>query len=142
MVTATDISPEALATAVANAADAGLASRFTPVLSDWLTAIEGKFHAIVSNPPYIPSEEIDGLQAEVRLHDPRGALDGGADGLDPYRAIAMDSAVHLENGGRIAVEIGHTQRSDVGKIFTKAGYKLLEAHRDLAGSDRAMVFSF
>jgi release factor glutamine methyltransferase len=142
MVTATDISQEALATAAANAADAGLADRFMPVRSHWFSAIDGKFHAIVSNPPYIPSEEIDGLQAEVRLHDPRGALDGGADGLDPYRAIAKDAAVHLEDGGRIAVEIGHTQRDEVGQLFAKAGYQLLETYRDLAGSDRVMVFSF
>ena len=64
-VTATDISDEALATAAGNAADAGLADRFIPLHSDWFSAIGGKFHAIVSNPPYIPKEEIDGLQAEV-----------------------------------------------------------------------------
>jgi release factor glutamine methyltransferase len=142
VVTATDISQEALATAAANAAEAGLADRFIPLDSDWFSAIDGKFHAIVSNPPYIPSEEIDGLQAEVRLHDPRGALDGGADGLDPYRAIAKGAAAHLRDGGRIAVEIGHTQRHEVGQLFAKAGYRLLETYRDLAGSDRVMVFSF
>ena len=142
MVTATDISQEALATAAANAANTGLADRFMPVHSDWFSAIDGKFHAIVSNPPYIPSEEIDGLQAEVKLHDPRRALDGGADGLDPYRAIANGAAVHLENGGRIAVEIGYTQRDEVGQLFAKAGYRLLDTYRDLAGSERVMVFSF
>ena len=80
VVTATDISEEALATAATNAADCGLADRFIPLHSDWFSAIGGKFHAIVSNPPYIPHEEIDGLQAEVRLHDPRQALDGGRTG--------------------------------------------------------------
>ena len=142
VVTGTDISEGALAIAAANAADAGLADRFIPLHSDWFSAVFGKFHAIVSNPPYIPSDEIDGLQAEVRLHDPRRALDGGPDGLDPYRAIAKGAAAHLGDGGRIAVEIGHTQRQDVGQVFAKAGYRLLTAHRDLAGSDRAMVFSF
>ena len=92
--------------------------------------------------PIYRSEEIDGLQAEVRLHDPRRALDGGADGLDPYRAIANGAAVHLEDGGRIAVEIGHTQRDEVGQLFAKAGYQLFETYRDLAGSDRVMMFSF
>ena len=88
VVTGTDISEGALAIAAANAADAGLADRFIPLHSDWFSAVFGKFHAIVSNPPYIPSDEIDGLQAEVRLHYLRRALDGGPDGLDPYRAIA------------------------------------------------------
>jgi release factor glutamine methyltransferase len=141
VVTATDISDQALATAAANAADCGLADRFFPLHSDWFSAIGGEFHAIVSNPPYIPSEEIDGLQAEVRLHDPRQALDGGPDGLDPYRMIAKGAAAHLRDGGRVAVEIGHTQRQEVGQMFAKAGYQLIAAHRDLAGSDRVMVFS-
>ena len=141
VVTATDISEEALATAAINAADCGLADRLIPLHSDWFSAIGGKFHAIVSNPPYIPSEEIDGLQAEVRLHDPRQALDGGLDGLDPYRMIAKGAAAHLRDGGRIAVEIGHTQRQEVGQLFAKAGYQLIATHRDLAGSDRVMVFS-
>ena len=123
VVTATDISDEALATAAANAADAGLADRFIPLHSDWFSAIVGKFHAIVSNPPYIPSEEIDGLQAEVRLHDPRRALDGGPDGLDPYRAIAEAQRRIWSDGGRIAVEIGHTQRQEVEQLFAKAGYR-------------------
>jgi release factor glutamine methyltransferase len=141
VVTATDISEDALATAAVNAVDAGLGDRFIPLHSDWFSAIGGKFHAIVSNPPYIRSEEIDGLQAEVRQHDPRRALDGGADGLDPYRAIAKGAALHLADGGRVAVEIGHTQRHEVGQLFADAGYGLIATHRDLAGSDRVMVFS-
>ena len=142
VVTATDISEQALATAAANAADAGLADRFIPLHSDWFSAVSGKFHGIVSNPPYIPSEEIAGLQAEVRLHDPRVALDGGPDGLDPYRTIAEGAATYLEDGGLIAVEIGHTQRHEVEQVFAKAGYRLIATGRDLAGSDRVMVFSF
>jgi release factor glutamine methyltransferase len=141
LVTATDISTEALATAVGNAAAAGVSSRFKALDSDWFSAIGGKFHAIVSNPPYIPSEEIDGLQAEVRLHDPRKALDGGPDGLDAYRQIAEGAATHLEHDGQVAVEIGHTQRQEVGRLFAQAGYQLVSMHRDLAGSDRVMVFS-
>ena len=141
LVTATDISAEALATAADNAAAAGVSSRFTALQSDWFSAIGGKFHAIVSNPPYIRSEEIAGLQAEVRLHDPRRALDGGPDGLDAYRHIADGAATHLEHGGQVAVEIGHTQRQEVGRLFAQAGYQLISMHRDLAGSERAMVFS-
>jgi release factor glutamine methyltransferase len=141
VVTATDISKEALVTASANAAESGLADRFIALHSDWFSAIDGKFHAIVSNPPYIPTEEIDGLQAEVRLHDPHVALDGGRDGLDAYRTIAAGASAHLDDGGRVAVEIGHTQRQQVEQLFAKAGYGLLATHLDLAGTDRVMVFS-
>lgn len=141
IVTATEISHAALATAAVNAEAAGLAGRFIPLLSDWFSAVVGQFHAIVSNPPYIASDEIDGLQPEVRLHDPRRALDGGPDGLDAYRAIAAAAGAHLVQGGRIAVEIGHTQRQQVEDIFTAAGYRLIATYRDLAASDRVMAFS-
>jgi release factor glutamine methyltransferase len=140
VVTATDISVGALATAAENAAHNGLSERVTFVRSDWFSAIHGKFHAIVSNPPYIPSSAIGGLQAEVRLHDPHRALDGGADGLEAYRTIAQGAAERLEDGGVVAVEIGDGQRRDVNRIFAEAGYELASAHRDLAGTDRALIF--
>jgi release factor glutamine methyltransferase len=141
LVTATDISAEALATAAGNAAAAGVSNRFTVLHSDWFSAVGGKFHAIVSNPPYIQSEEIEGLQAEVRLHDPRLALDGGSDGLEAYRRIAGGATVHLEHGGQVAVEIGDSQRQEVEWLFAQAGYQSISTLRDLAGSERAMVFS-
>jgi release factor glutamine methyltransferase len=139
-VTATDISPDALATASENARASGLTGRFFPLLSHWFSAVRGKFHGIVSNPPYIRSEDVDGLQPEVRLHDPRRALDGGADGLDAYRAIAEGAAEHLESDSIVAVEIGQTQRQDVNRIFAEAGYRLVSVHRDLAGTERVMLF--
>jgi release factor glutamine methyltransferase len=139
-VTATDISPGALATAAENAAAAGLSDRFIPLLSDWFLAVRGKFHAIVSNPPYICRQEIDRLQPEVRLHDPRRALDGGPDGLDAYRTIAAGAAAHLEDGGMVAVEIGDGQRQEVDRLFAEAGYRSLSSYRDLAGTERALVF--
>src|SRR5262245_61332782 len=92
IVTATDISTGALATAAENAAEHRLSERITFVASDWFSGIHGKFHAIVSNPPYIPGSAIGGLQTEVRLHDPHRALDGGADGLEAYRVIAAGAA--------------------------------------------------
>ena len=119
VVTATDISEGALATAGRQRSRLGLGDRFIPLRSDWFSEIDGKFHAIVSNPPYIRGDEIDSLQAEVRLHDPRQALDGGLDGLDAYRTIAEGAAAHLEDGGRIAVEIGHTQRPEVEQLLPK-----------------------
>jgi release factor glutamine methyltransferase len=140
VVTATDISPEVLATARENAAANGLTERFTPLLSDWFSAVGDEFHAIVSNPPYIPSDAVDGLQREVRLHDPRRALDGGADGLDAYRTIASGAGNHLESGGFVAVEVGQGQRWDVTRIFAEAGYEPGPVYRDLAGTERVLLF--
>jgi release factor glutamine methyltransferase len=140
VVTASDVSAGALATAAGNAVALGLRDRFIPLQSDWFSAVGEKFHAIVSNPPYIRSEAIDGLQPEVRLHDPRRALDGGADGLDAYRAIALGAAEHLEDGGIVGLEIGNSQGRQVRRIFEKAGYKLVSSHRDLAGTERALIF--
>ncbi|BCH22761.1 peptide chain release factor N(5)-glutamine methyltransferase [Mesorhizobium sp. L-8-3] len=135
-----DISEEALGTAAGNAEAAALSPRFATLRSDWFSNVTGKFHGIVSNPPYICTQELEGLQLEVRLFDPLRALDGGADGLDAYRIIAAGAAPHLEGNGRIAVEIGHRQRDDVTGLFLEAGYRLTEALSDLGGNDRVLVF--
>lgn len=140
VVTAVDIAAGALATAEANAAALGLSERFIPIRSDWFAAVSGKFHAIVSNPPYISSESIGGLQPEVRLHDPPRALDGGADGLDAYRMIAEGAAGHLADGGAIFVEMGEGQGREIERIFAEAGYRRISAHRDLAGTERVLAF--
>jgi release factor glutamine methyltransferase len=135
-----DISADALSTASRNALENGLSERFEAVRSDWFEKISGTFHVIVANPPYITTEELETLQDEVSNHDPARALDGGADGLDAYRTIATQAKAHLEAAGRLAVEIGHTQRLDVTGLFEAAGFRLLEARRDLAGRDRVLVF--
>lgn len=136
-----DVSPDALATAARNAAGLGLEDRFTVLRSDWFSQINGRFHVIASNPPYIRSDDIAGLQAEVRLFDPVRALDGGEDGLQPYRVIAAQAAAHLEQGGAVVVEIGNTQRLEVISIFENEGFRLLEARRDLGGNDRVLLFA-
>lgn len=135
-----DISDDALKTAVANAQAAGLAQRFRPLRSNWFSAVSEKFHGIVSNPPYISTAELNGLQPEVRLFDPLRALDGGADGLDAYRIIATGAGAHLREGGRIGVEIGYRQKDEVTGIFRTAGYRLVAAARDFGGNDRVLVF--
>ena len=142
---ATDISADALATAAANAdmmgADmTGNAVRMRTLCSRWYDAIEGRFHIIVSNPPYIASGEIAALAPEVRVHDPLAALDGGADGLDAYRAIAEGAAGHLEPGGVVAVEIGIGQAQAVEEIFAGRGLALLGGADDLGGVRRALGF--
>ena len=136
-----DLSEEALATAVANAAANGVADRFEAVRSDWLAAVSGRYDAILSNPPYISTEIIDGLDREVREHDPRIALDGGADGLDAYRAIAADAAAHLTPGGVVIVEIGYDQAATVPPLFEAHGFMLAGRRNDLAGTVRGLAFT-
>ncbi|MBX3584327.1 MAG: peptide chain release factor N(5)-glutamine methyltransferase [Rhizobiaceae bacterium] len=136
----TDISADALATATRNALENRVSERFEAVFSDWFEKIFGTFHAIVSNPPYIRSEELETLQREVRNHDPQAALDGGADGLDAYRSIAQGSKEHLEEDGFVAVEIGHTQQAEVIDVFAAHGLRFVESRQDFGGRDRVLVF--
>lgn len=140
VATGVDVSDDALATAAANAVDLGVSDRFSAKKSDWFAEITGRYHLIVSNPPYIMSSEIEDLQNEVRNFDPRRALDGGPDGLGAYRTIASDAAPHLEAGGLVGLEIGHDQRRDVTELFEQAGYRLIAQHKDLGGNDRSLVF--
>ncbi|PSJ54909.1 peptide chain release factor N(5)-glutamine methyltransferase [Pseudaminobacter soli (ex Li et al. 2025)] len=135
-----DVVPGALATARRNAEQLGLSDRFETVESDWFSKISGRFHLIVSNPPYIKNTDIGALQREVRGFDPLLALDGGDDGLDAYRVIAAGTAAYLEVGGRVALEIGFDQRTSVTDIFGVAGFELLAAGNDLAGNDRTLLF--
>lgn len=139
--TGADISADALATARRNAEALGLGARFTAVQSDWFSKISGTHHVIAANPPYISSNELLTLHSEVRDFDPAKALDGGADGLDAYRAIASQAGAYLETSGRIAVEIGHTQKGAVTELFLGAGFRLIEARSDLGGHDRVLIFS-
>lgn len=136
----TDISSDALATAAANADMTGNAGRFLAVRSNWFSAIDGRFHIIVSNPPYIASNDIPSLEREVRDHDPLAALDGGSDGLDAYRAIAAGAARHLEDNGIVAVEIGYDQSETVPAIFKSEGFMPAGAAHDLGGVLRALAF--
>jgi release factor glutamine methyltransferase len=135
-----DVDRRAVETAARNAAANGLSERFEGRVSDWFSNVNGKFHAIVSNPPYIETKDMAELSPEVRLFDPPGALDGGADGLDAYRAIAAGAARFLEPDGLIGVEIGHMQRETVTAVFTALGFARTEAAKDLAGRDRVLIF--
>lgn len=135
-----DLSKDALSTASANAQAHGLSDRFRAVQSDWFEKIDGRYHIIVSNPPYIRSEIIDALDPEVRLFDPLLALDGGAEGLDAYRIIAARAAVFLEDEGVIGLEIGFDQKDSVTQIFRDEGFERTAFLRDLGGNDRVLVF--
>ena len=107
------------------------------VLTD-LPMLQEKADLIISNPPYVPSGEIDGLMTEVR-HEPRLALDGDADGLKFYRALATIWAPKLTAGGMLAVEVGDGQADDVAELFLRAGLSAVQTHRDLAGIDRVVT---
>jgi len=131
---AADISEKALALAKKNAAKHQVNVEF--VQSDLFAAIDGSFDIIVSNPPYIPSSEIESLMPEVRDHEPRLALDGTKDGLEFYRRIAAASGQHLKKGGRIYLEIGYNQAEAVTKLLSGAGFCDLNVKKDLSGHDR------
>lgn len=137
---AADLSPAALAIASDNAKHRGVSKRITFKESNWFENIEGTFDLIVSNPPYIPASDIPNLEIEVRNHDPHLALDGGEDGLDPYRAIAAQAAQYLAPNGIIAVEIGAGQAEDIIAIFKTNGYKNLASQKDLGNHVRALAF--
>ena len=131
----TDISKAALEVARRNAQTLGKPALF--IESDLFGQVPSEpFDVIVSNPPYIPSRVIDTLQAEVKDHEPRGALDGGEDGLVFYRKIIADAPQHLKRGGRIFLEIGFDQGADVSRLLTDGGFTDVRIVKDFAGLDR------
>ncbi|KAF0179902.1 MAG: release factor glutamine methyltransferase [Alphaproteobacteria bacterium] len=134
-----DASADALVFARANADALGLAARASLIHGDWGQGLEGPFDLIVSNPPYIPAGEIAGLEPEVSVHEPRLALDGGADGLDAYRRLWPDVARLLTPGGRFAVEIGKGQGPDVSALAEAAGLEVEAVKPDLAGIGRVVL---
>lgn len=136
-----DLSAEALDAARENARTHGLADRAVFAQGYWTEGLAASFDLIVSNPPYIPVADCDRLAPEVALHDPRLALDGGADGLDAYRAVFTGAGQVLNPGGHVAVEIGIGQAPDVARIARACGFRLARLVSDLAGIPRALVFT-
>jgi release factor glutamine methyltransferase len=135
----TDVSQGALETAGFNATRNGVGDRADFIQSDWEKAIEGRFDVIVSNPPYIADKVIEGLDAEVRVHDPVLALSGGKDGLDAYRAIATALPSLLNKGGFATLEIGSDQAETVPAIFLKAGFDIEGPFADFGARPRAIT---
>lgn len=136
----TDISAAALQMAEANATDLGLADRASFIACDYAAGLNGPFDLIVSNPPYIRSADIRDLAAEVRDYDPRQALDGGADGLDAYRALVPQAARLLAPSGALVVEAGQGQSGQIERLMTAAGLISESAPKaDLSGIPRAVA---
>jgi release factor glutamine methyltransferase len=139
---ATDISEGAAAAARANAAALGCADRLRVAVGDLLDPFEpvaGTLDAVLSNPPYIRDAEIAGLPAEIRDHEPRAALAGGADGLDVVRRILERAPAWLRPGGFVAIEIGYDQgAAAMDAVRGVLGLGSAAVFRDLAGRDRAL----
>ena len=127
--------------AAENAVRNGVSDRFRLLRADLLTAAPeelGRFDAILSNPPYIRSDVVDTLSEEVR-HEPRMALDGGADGLDFYRAIIKNYSSALAQRGYLCFEFGMGQENAVCSLLMRGGYEILELKKDTAEITRAVL---
>jgi release factor glutamine methyltransferase len=140
-VSAVDISPDALALARQNAARHLVESRLQFFAGDGFTPLPSgaRFDLIISNPPYIPAVEIDTLEPEVRDHDPRIALDGGADGLDFYRRLAREAGDFLKPGGRLMLEFGDGQEAFLPKIFTQEKWVVEAVKADYNKRPRILI---
>jgi release factor glutamine methyltransferase len=138
---ATDLSTEALAVAEGNADRNGVAERLSFAQGNWFEALsaERRFDLIVSNPPYITSAVVETLAPEVKDYDPRLALDGGPDGLAPYRVIAAESARWLKPDGGLLLEIGYDQGAAVADLLAQHGWTGIAVHKDLNGLDRVVM---
>lgn len=138
----TDIDTAALQIAKRNAERAHVAPRAEFQQADWLTGLTGAFDIVVSNPPYIPSADIPALEPEVSRFDPRVALDGGADGLEAYRAILSKAGGSLRPGGWIVFEVGNEQAAEVMALCRHYGFGNDENPRvwlDLGGRARCVA---
>lgn len=133
-VTATDISDDALSLARKNAEKLGADVEF--LQGDLFAATEKRFDVIVSNPPYVRSKDIDGLQKEISF-EPRIAFDGGEDGLEIYRRIAAGAKSHLKENGKLFLEIGYDQKDAITDLF--ADFSSVETFKDYGGNDRIVV---
>ena len=140
-VLAIDISEKALRTAKRNARRNNLRIRFLrcDILEPGIANTMPMFDAVCSNPPYIPSDEIDSLQPEVSDYEPRIALDGGKDGLDFHRAIAVFAEKRLKKGGRVFIETAAGQAEKVQEMYNNTWLKYIGVRRDLAGIARVLI---
>lgn len=139
MGTGTDKSVRALEAARANAQKLGLADRAQWLETSWAAGVNGFFDVVISNPPYIRTAVLAGLDVEVKNHDPLLALDGGEDGLEAYRALLPQARTLLKAGGMCAVEVGYDQGEDVKKLFAENGFKAIAVDADLGGVSRVVM---
>ena len=136
-----DQDSDTLATATRNAARLGLGGRARFEVGDWLSEVSGRFDLIVSNPPYIPTEDLAGLDRAVRDFDDPLALDGGSDGLAFYARTLREAGRFLAPGGVLILELGIGQADSVQALGRDSGWSLLSLRDDLAGIPRAMALT-
>lgn len=143
--TAVDISDKALKVAQKNAVNLNVADRCKFVNASWFETdfndkISDKYDIIVSNPPYIPTEDIKTLEPEVKNFDPMLALDGGTDGLDSYKQIAVVAKEKISDNGYVLIEAGINQENDIINIFKSQGFTHIKSIIDLNSIPRCIVF--
>jgi len=139
-LTASDISEDAIKTAKKNAIENSLEDRVTFICGNLFDAVlsDDTFDIIVSNPPYISTDEIKTLDNEVKMFEPLSALDGGSDGLKFYRKIVAESKKYLKDGGLLFFEIGCTQSEEVEGLLRDAAFSDVETRKDYAGKNRVV----
>lgn len=135
--TGVDLSEKALEVAQKNGRELGIEVSW--IQSNLFDKVSGSYDIIVSNPPYIETSVIEGLMDEVKLYEPRMALDGTEDGLFFYREITMQAGKYLKNNGILAFEIGYNQGKAVSEFMKENGYKEVQVLQDLAGLDRVVT---
>lgn len=136
-VLATDVSADALTVARRNAESAGLQGMVEFRQGDLLEGIaKGSLRLVVTNPPYVASGDIAGLEPDVRCYEPLGALEAGPEGLDVFQRLLPEAARVLMPGGTLVTEVGDGQAAAVAGLATAAGFALVVTHRDLSGKDR------
>lgn len=134
-----DRSERALAVARENAEALGLAGRARMRAGNWGAELTDQYDIVVSNPPYIPSDDIEGLAPEVSEHEPWLALDGGTDGLDAYRTLAGELPFLVREGGWTALEVGQGQAPMVARLVRAAGFRIERVAADLGGIERVIL---
>ncbi|MDA8654251.1 peptide chain release factor N(5)-glutamine methyltransferase [Alphaproteobacteria bacterium] len=134
-----DVSAQALRMSRINASCLHVRERAAFRLSSWFSRVTLQYDLIVSNPPYIARDQIDGLQTEVRAYDPMRALDGGMRGTQPYYEIVGTAHKHLKKGGWLICEIGYDQEKEIREIFSKSGYQDIMCGKDLGGHQRFVL---
>ncbi|MFT9256576.1 MAG: peptide chain release factor N(5)-glutamine methyltransferase [Acetobacter sp.] len=136
-----DINPQAAGLARLNAERSGLAGRAVMMAGEWVQALadHARFDVVLSNPPYIPTQDLQTLMPEVREHEPIAALDGGADGLDAYRVLCQRLPSLLAPGGIGVFEIGIGQEPALRELAAQAGLSVVAVQPDLGGIPRAVV---
>ena len=135
-----DLSKDAISIAKQNSKKLNLETQSNFLISNWMSSLNYKYDLVVSNPPYIASEDIKKLSKSVKIYDPILSLDGGDDGLNSYRLIASDLKRVVSKNALIIIEIGYNQSLQVIDIFKKNDFKLIKKYNDINGLDRVLTF--